>query len=83
MDTRSSIERMIDAACGIPDGPPLPQQRKIILLRCPVCKAQQWVAPDLSDPPGTSVAEARCPSCHGGNDEVRFFDKNGKKIVEG
>lgn len=76
-DTRSPLDRLIDAACGIPNGPP-----KSVVLVCQKCKKEKRCRLDKTDPKGTVRIELTCPDCwtDGSFETAIFFNKNGKQI---
>jgi hypothetical protein len=84
MKPRSPLDKMIDRACGLPDGwendpkynPPQ------VTLECKKCKKTKRVAKDKTDPEGTARVLMQCPECNPGDfDEPAYFDNNGKEIV--
>jgi predicted RNA-binding Zn-ribbon protein involved in translation (DUF1610 family) len=78
MKSLSTIERMIDKACGFN-----PESPTTVILRCPKCKRQLAVKRHETDLEGTQAVEFPCPKCHveGGFDDPVYFDKNGKQIL--
>lgn len=50
-----------------------------ITLRCPKCYRTMAATKHDSDPPGTAVVEAPCPTCDRGGDkpETHYYDANG------
>jgi ribosomal protein S27E len=82
-DHRSPLARMIDQACGIPDGLPTISFRVegiLLTLRCPDCQRTQIVPSHASDLPGSQLIEARCPAC-GPVETVRYFDQEGLDVL--
>lgn len=77
-DTITAIERMVDAACGIPGGLELGP-----MLVCPKCGKERRCTVDPNDPPGTARIELDCPGCWDAKRLVHhpvYFNKKGKKI---
>lgn len=77
----SVLDRMIDAACGVPPGFARLAPAKII-LRCPRCAAEKAVRMDRTDPPATAVVIYPCPDCppHDGV-ECRYLDAAGNEVL--
>lgn len=74
----SAINRMIDAACGIPEGWKPPPR---IAMECRACKRSKWVAGDATDPPGTALLVFTCQDCNPDDKTpVEFFDQNNQPL---
>jgi hypothetical protein len=82
-DTRSPLERMIDAACGRDPGWRPTRALQSVTLRCPRCTRCATVPRHETDAPGTAIVEYPCHDCHPAPDEaVHYFDIQGHAIIE-
>lgn len=61
--SRSPIERMIDAACGITEADRVEMRRGQITMKCRSCGDTRSAARDASDPPGADTIVFPCPNC--------------------
>ena len=78
-DTRSPLERMVDGACGVPEGFVPPPR---ITLRCPKCEKEARVLKMRSDPPPAELLVLPCTDCHGPDyEEWFYYDANGEHIT--
>lgn len=84
MDTRTPLERMIDAACHV-DEPaaliPLARLSRTITLRCRVCGDEKLAPRDVTDPAAAAVILSLCPKCgDNGVDDISYLDKDGRDM---
>jgi rubredoxin len=77
----SPIERMIDAACGVPKSERFDRPAPV-KLECPKCGAEKMAARDKTDPPNTYIVKLTCPKCHDEGDfqQVDYFNQQGEQI---
>ena len=83
---RTPIERMIDEACGVPDGWVPTPQKDWILLCCPRCKRSLTVQRTPDDPSRATRLELCCPACISqdvsDSHTQRWFDAAGHLLRE-
>lgn len=81
-DTRTPIERMIDASCRFV---PTKRSSSKIILMCPKCGREKVSFRDKTDPKGTRQVIVKCPKCLAGHLKdapvpIVYLGKDGKEL---